>query len=131
MFEKSANFLGVDLGDVRVGISIARSPTHIPVSFAQTTRPEAEKFILNTIKNEKITDLVIGVPLSDTGEITTQASKTEKFIERLRKRTEIPIHMVDEYGSSDEAQIRQRIMGGSIDTLSAVVILERYLGSQS
>lgn len=131
MFEKSANFLGVDLGDVRVGISIARAPTHIPVGFAEIIRAEAEKLILNTIKNEKITDLIIGVPLSDTGEITTQAVKTEKFIERLRKRTEIPIHMVDEYGSSDEAQERQRIMGGSIDTLSAVVILERYLGSHS
>lgn len=131
MFEKSANFLGVDLGDVRVGVSIARAPSHIPVGFAQVIRAEAEKFILNTIKNEKITDLIIGVPLSDTGEITTQAAKTEKFIDRLRKRTEIPIHMVDEYGSSDEAQVRQRIMGGSIDTLSAVVILERYLGSHS
>lgn len=131
MFEKQENFLGIDLGDSRVGISIARSPTHIPVSFAEIKRSDAEKIILNTIKSERITDLVIGLPLSDSGEITTQATKTENFIQRLKKRTEIPIHIVDEYGSSDEAQVRQRIAGGSVDALSAVIILERYLGSKT
>ena len=126
MFDNSQIFLSIDLGDVRVGVAIARPPSFIPVGFAAVPRSTAEQFILQTISTDKITDLIIGVPLSDTNESTTQSEKTESFIRRLEKRTSVRFHRVDEYGSSDEARERQRIVGGSVDTLSAVVILERY-----
>ena len=133
-----STILGLDVGDVRVGVSIARggrSPA-IPLVAFNRAKGEAEDKILSLIRDEEITLLICGLPLSDSGNETPQCEKVRNFCRRLAKRADLEVVFVDEYASSAEA--RQKLFGtpgrrkydrksGIIDAVSASIILQYYL----
>jgi putative Holliday junction resolvase len=119
--------LGLDVGDKRVGVAVARRPSLIPTQLCTLPRKEAEKEILRIVKEEGVDTIVIGVPLSESNSDTEQALSIRRFAARLFKRSHVKIEFVDEYNSSAEAGERLKIAGGSIDAISAQIILERYL----
>ena len=121
--------IALDVGDKRVGIAVARPPSLIPTQLETVLRKDAEKRILDLINKDKVETVVVGLPLSETDNFTDQAESIKRFATRLKKRAQVKIEFVDEYSSSEEAKERIRLVGGSIDAISAQVILERYLNA--
>jgi len=130
--------LGLDVGDKRVGVALG---SRVPVSFRpldtfERTGGHAERDILELIGRHQITELVVGLPLSENGERNEQCAKVEKFCARLVKRCAIKIIYVDEYASTCEATELMALKGrpsakerARLDAVSASLILRSYLES--
>lgn len=90
--------------------------------------------IKEVIDNEKVAEIVVGVP-QRPGEVESQQAKAVKeFIEKLRSAINLPIHTTDESYSSVEAEEALHQMGrkvgqdkGAVDRIAASLILKQYL----
>ena len=129
--------LGVDLGEVRTGLAIT-DQLKIIASPYKTLKPKNTKSLINTlneiVKAEEVEKIIVGLPLGTSGQDTERTKATRKFITRLKKSSAVPIEIVDERYSSDEAKellIKQGIKTGHskemIDKTAAAIILRRYL----
>ena len=134
--ERREVVIGLDVGDVRVGVA-ASDPSGLiasPVGAFERAKGEAEKEILKLIHLKQIKTLVVGLPLNEQGEKTAQSIKTENFCRRLARRAAVEMIFVDEYLSSEEARDRLSVkrrrgpkQKGVIDAHSATIILQRFL----
>lgn len=90
---------------------------------------------------EEVAEVVVGLPLSLSGEAGPQAERAGAFASRLQERLRLPVHLWDERLSTREAQARSRdtTKGGprgrrppavDIDALAAAIILQAYLDRQ-
>lgn len=80
--------------------------------------------------------IVIGLPLTLEGEESDWTREVRRFGDRLTRRTGLPVHWVDERLTSVEAEQLVRTSGlprrkreekGRVDTVAAMLILERFL----
>ena len=135
-----SKLLGLDVGDARVGVAIGTVlPSHAePIATLKRAGGEAEAKILQIISDRAIETIIVGLPLGENGERTSQCSKIENFCRRLQNRTSVRIEFVDEYSSSNEAaevlgaargQGRRRTKknGHGSDAVAAAIILQRYI----
>lgn len=128
------NILGLDVGDSRVGVAIGHEETKMCFSQKAINRNEAKVKIKNLIQEKEISLLVVGLPLSEQNEETSTSQKIRTFANKLSVDNNIPVVFIDEYYSSQEAKERLNIKTkdkktrdlGIIDSMSAVIILERY-----
>lgn len=133
--------LGLDVGDVRVGV--ARSdPMGIvasPHSVFERGSDEEDAAAVEALLNEtEAVRIVIGMPLNQYGEVGDQAKKVEAFVENLRQRLEIEIVTIDERFTTaiaDQALRAASVRGKKrkklIDKIAAQQILQTYLDRQS
>ena len=90
--------------------------------------------ILTIAENEKISEIVVGLPISLDGNINQQGKTVEDFCNLLKQHTEIQIHTTDERYSSAEARsflIRAGMSPSKnrdqLNAAAAAVILQRWL----
>ena len=140
------NYLGVDFGTKRVGLSIYSDDVKIILPLpAILTEDDDKKFeeILQIVKLEKISVIVVGYPINMDGTIGDKAKATEIFIEKLGKKlgNDIEIFKMDERLTSEEAigydnkfygrrsptkKVKRR-KSGVVDSQSAMIILRDFL----
>ena len=129
--------LGLDLGDVRIGVALS-DPTGTLCTPYQTVRRTADGSdilqIVELARKESAVGIVVGLPVTMEGRRGTQAQAALRFCEALRKATPLPVVTWDERLSSVEAQALLRDAGrkpsrdkGSIDSAAAALVLEAYL----
>ncbi|MBT4277802.1 Holliday junction resolvase RuvX [Candidatus Falkowbacteria bacterium] len=124
--------LGIDYGDIRIGIAIGFSESKVssPYSIIENKN---NKFVLEELKiilnQEEIEEIVIGIPysLSSNKEKSDQLKKTKKFIEFLKGSLGIKITEEDERLSTRLAENLTREKRGHKDDIAAQVILQNYL----
>ncbi len=132
-------FLGIDYGTRRIGLAKS-DPTGLIASVLTTLEVTGDRDALNqigaVIEEYQPNGLVIGYPLSMSGEKNRQCEQVDRFIERLGRIFTGPIHKVDERLSSVEATRTLHAHGQKtgkdkkrIDRLAAVLILQRFLDS--
>ena len=130
--------LGIDYGDVRVGISLS-DPMRIIAKPFSTLENNLNliKDIETLINANDVTDLIVGYPLGMKGQITEQTKKVDNFIEKLKLSLNIPITTIDERLSSvtaTESLIKQGVKTGfnkaRIDETSAAIILQEFLDTK-
>jgi len=134
--------LGLDVGEVRIGVSTGDTESHIAVTVGTIDRTELEADLTRIagLAAERDAEvIVVGMPLSMNGRVGPQAEVTLAFIEALAGRTQLTIDSVDERLTSVEAErrIRQSAAPGrgkrgrpakrSIDAGAAVLILQAWL----
>ena len=75
-----------------------------------------------------------GCPTPFPAGLGRQARQAEGFVRAIRRRTDLPVHTVDERFTSYEAEALLREAGrqpsrdrGSVDAMAAVLILRRFL----
>jgi putative Holliday junction resolvase len=73
--------------------------------------------------------LVIGLPTHMDGTETDITARARKFANRLHGRFGLPVHLVDERASSQEAE-SYRVAAGAIDHQAAARILARWWAEQ-
>jgi len=132
--------LGIDYGEVRVGISLSDLTQTIAKPFT-TINYKNINDLLNQLKKiifeNKVDKLVVGVPYNMKGEDTKQTVKVKEFISFLESNLSYDIALIDERLSSIEAEKTMHKMNiktghnkGKIDKIAASVILQEYLDSQ-
>lgn len=129
--------LGLDVGDVRIGVAISDElgfAAHPLCTITRKNRKTDLTAICDLINTHQVEAVVIGFPLMLNGEIGIQAEKVQKFANRLERETRIPIYLRDERLTTVEAADILREVGkprkkrrNVIDQVAAVVILDGYL----
>lgn len=126
-------FLGLDVGDVRIGTALARSDVRIANPLTTLpNRPEIYQDIAALAKEHGVSAVVVGWPRGLEGQITSQTRIVEAFVENLRHVVDLPVHLQDEALTSRkaEAELRRRkqpFAKEEVDALAATYILEDYL----
>ena len=129
--------LGIDYGDVRIGLSIS-DPfgwTAQPLdSIKAGGRKKAVAQILQKIRECQADKVIVGYPINMNGTHGPAAAKVDAFIAELAARTEVPLVKWDERLSSVAAGRTLTEMGISgrgrkkvVDRMAAQYILQGYL----
>jgi putative Holliday junction resolvase len=133
--------LGLDVGEVRIGIAVS-DETGLIARGLTTLQRVSWKQDLETLKvlieENQIGHIVVGRPLNLSGSQGVQADRVAAFVERLRAVTPIEISLWDERLSSSAAE-KLLLEGGVqrgkrkqiIDKLAAVIILQGFLDHRS
>ena len=128
--------LGLDLGDVRIGVAISDDDRRmaVPLGTIHTGAPEDLKAVAKLIEEHGATAVVLGLPLSMTGERGPAAVKAASFADALRSFLRVPVELHDERLSTVEAERALREAGvvarerrKVVDRSAATVILQAWL----
>jgi putative Holliday junction resolvase len=137
--------LGLDAGDRRIGVAISDPDRHfaLPLRTIERDRRGGEFTALaDLVREEEVTEVVVGLPLSLSGDSSAQTEAARAFAEELQTRLSMTVHMYDERLSTQEAMRRvsdesprgrrdrrDRGRAGDADTdaLAASIILQAYL----
>ncbi|MEP7196434.1 MAG: Holliday junction resolvase RuvX [Saprospiraceae bacterium] len=133
-----ARILGIDYGKVRTGLATT-DPKQIIVTALDTTKTDLlEMFLINYCKKESVEKIVFGYPRHTDGEDTYLVEEIKQLINRLK--TEIVQVEFDFQDERNTSVLAKNIIFNSgikkskrrdkslVDQVSAVVILQRYLG---
>lgn len=131
--------LAVDFGDARTGLAATDFTGSIQVPLEPLhgmDRPSCAKAIAALAKERETETVVVGVPFAPDGGLGKRGATTAEFINLLAKHCPCPVVSVDESHTTDEAHTRLKAGGMKAaqrrklaDSISALVILERYLAS--
>ena len=132
-----AVLLGLDVGDVRIGVALSDElgvAAHPLCTLTRKNRKVDLIAIADLVSIHKVERVIIGLPISLDGSIGTQAEKVQKFAQRLEHVIDIPIEFQDERFTTAEAEdILQELNKDTqeqkelIDEVAAVIILTDYL----
>lgn len=134
-FPRVGRILGLDWGQHRCGVAIS-DETHsfvfVRPQINVKTQSDLLIAVLNLIKEEKISGIVIGLPLYSDGTDSDTTKKVRDFTNLLAKKTDFPILFIEENLTS---MVAQQDMGKTnitkikteLDSLSAQVILENAI----
>ncbi len=130
---KSKSILSLDVGTKRIGLAYCDS-LFITVNILPAVKREKNYSEINTIKQHiqklNLTGFIVGLPLDEDGNMTTQAFDCETYGEFLFNELKLPFCFVNEHSSTWESTNRfgiKKDKSGLIDSLSARVILEQWI----
>ncbi len=132
-----ARILGLDVGDKRIGVALS-DPMGILASpltvIERTGELEGIDKIVALVHHYEVKEIIIGLPLSLTGNVTEQAEKVHSFTRHLEQHTQVELKLRDERLSTDSARRLLREAGtkkkkekAPDDAYAAAVILQSYL----
>lgn len=121
------NILGLDIGDVRIGVALANSVARLPSPLAiiDNDRTVFDK-LKSIIAEHDISLIVIGLPRNMEGEETAQSRVSRDFATELAKFTDAKIVFADEGLSSKRAEAHSPDKK-HLDDIAACFILEEHL----
>jgi putative Holliday junction resolvase len=128
---REETLLAFDYGARRIGVAIGNTLTRQarPLEIIQS-EVNAVRFarIAVLLREWEPARLVVGLPLTLDGAEQPASSRARRFANQLHGRHGLPVQLVDERGSSLEAQA---LLGNNDpdDAVAAAVILQRYLDS--
>jgi putative Holliday junction resolvase len=133
---ETGRVLGLDLGDVRIGVAISDPDRRLAVPFGtvHTGAPADLKAIAELVREHEVTLVVVGHPLMLSGEAGTRARHAEEFAAALWQVLSVPVELHDERLSTVEADKTLREAGAgsrdrraAVDRSAAAVVLQSYL----
>ena len=131
--------LGVDYGRVRIGIATCDELgiSTRPLGFVpRESDAKAAAIIAELARRERVTGVVIGLPLHANGDAGGNVRWVRDFLKELAKVCTLPVHEVDERYSSSEAEEALKEEGrwpatkGQVDAKSAAILLRRWLDGE-
>ena len=132
--------LGFDYGSRLLGVAVGNRFTGLARALAVVPMRDGEPdwLRLDALRQEWQPDtLVIGLPLTLEGQEQAASRGARRLAERLQARYALPVALIDERHSSQEAArrfaqaratgLKKRSDAAAIDAEAAAVILERWL----
>lgn len=129
--------LGLDVGDARIGVALSDPDRRIalPAGTIQVAgAPHDLRAVAALVTEHDVTEVIVGYPLSMSGERGDAARKAEEFAVGLRAVLEVPVHLQDERLSTRQAERGLREAGATgrqirraSDQAAAAVILQAWL----
>ena len=133
--------MALDLGEKRIGVAVSDELRMIARSHSvvkRTSRVADYAKYQNIIAQEKITLLVVGLPVTLGGEEGSKAKWTRDYAGQFGKQIDIPIVFFDEALTTVEAEASMRVRNirgkkarAQVDAVAAAFILQNYLDSES
>ena len=133
--------LGLDVGDRRIGVALSDPTGTLATPLGAIERrpsQSGEDAVAELASRHEATAIVVGMPVSLSGEIGPQAMAVQAFCDALREACPLPIHTVNEQYTSAEAEQRLRDVGvepsrdrARVDALAAAIILQEWLDTRS
>ena len=125
--------LAFDFGLKKIGVALGNTLTAQarPLCILTPATREQRFTQVQALLDEWQPDrVVVGLPLTLDGEEQPASQHSRRFAHQLEGRFRVQVELVDERGSSLEAQ---QILGSNVpdDAMAAAVILQRYLDQQS
>ncbi len=123
--------LAIDYGKKRIGLAVGEGALIFPAGVIEN---KGRDLVLQEIKikceEEGVDKIVVGRPVSLSGETGPQAEKVDEFIKMMDERLPLPVDIEDERLSSkmaDQLMKEAQGQGASRDEVAAMVILESYI----
>ena len=131
-------FIGLDVGDVRIGVAKCDVMGILATALEVIDRTKTDSFerIKEILDDEGTKKVVVGMPKSLDGSKKRQVEKVEEFVEELKQNIpDIQVVFVDERYTTTEAEHylknyskkngkeRRKI----VDMVAASIILQKYL----
>jgi len=134
--------LGVDLGDVRIGLALSDPLGVMAQPFAVLDSEgsrQALDAIARAIASEEVTTVIVGLPLLLSGVEGERARSAREFARRLARRCPgTRVELWDERLTSVQAEramvgakVRRRARRQAIDAVAAALILQSWLDARS
>ena len=130
-------YLGIDYGLKRTGIAVTNPEATMAFPRATIQMRGKDAFfaeIFALAEEEKAEAFVVGLPLRGDGTDSETTRQVRNMVERLKRRTDLPVYLVPEALSSWDAEIRLRESGKGgkalrehLDRAAAVAILETFI----
>jgi putative Holliday junction resolvase len=126
-------YLSIDFGEKRTGIAVSDSGGSMAFTrciIAKTTKDAFWRDLLRVMDEEAAEALVVGMPKTRDGQDTMIIRQIRNFIASLRRRTPLPVFIMEETLSSFEAGERLKEIKKSktgIDAAAAAGILDSFL----
>ncbi len=125
--------LGIDYGSSKVGVALADEETRLasPIEVIQTKDAEKQLArIMEIIKTETPTKIIIGLPLGKDGQPLAQTGKVKGFVSKLEAACgrDCQLIMEDErFSTKMSKKLLSEVKAGPDDAVAAAVILQGYL----
>ena len=132
--------LALDYGTKNVGLAccdelgIVVRPLR---SLRNLSRRKLVNHLRSVIQGNRIDTVVVGIPRNMNGTIGPAMRRAQRFVQYLRSELALPVATVDERLSTVEASevwsgmsARQQRKYGTVDSLAAAFILERFLRNE-
>ena len=127
--------LGIDHGDVRIGIAMSDETEFLasPLCTVRNGKGAVDE-IVALLNEHEVKQVVIGLPRNMNGSYGPATEKVRKFVAKLTEKTSVPIMEWDERLSTVSAHNDLRAAGLDtrkhkevIDKVAARIILQNYL----
>lgn len=132
--------LGIDVGDVRVGVAVSDPTALIASPRATLLRRDAGKMwreLAAIAAEHEVDRVVVGLPLQLNGSEGDAASKARAFAAELEEHLTVPIEWWDERFSTQAAErsllegdVRRNKRRQHIDAVAAALVLQSWLDSK-
>ena len=130
---KPRSILSLDVGTKRIGLAYCD-----PLCITSNILPAVKRFennheikiIRNHINKLNLTGFIVGLPLDDQGQMTTQGIDCKNYAQLLSNELKLPFSYVNEHSSTWESAARfgiKKDKSGLIDSFSAKIILEQWI----
>ena len=128
--------LGLDVGKARIGIAISQGSLSLPHSTLANSE-RALSSLVEMLKDEQISCVYVGLPLSLSGNHTSSTQMAIDFATQLANLSDTPVRLIDERLTTKSAGDALRSAGknsrqqkGIIDASAAAMILDFALSSE-
>jgi putative Holliday junction resolvase len=129
--------LGIDVGQVRVGLAISDELGLLAHPLETLPRGNAAALIAQIARDRNVSAIIVGVPRHMSGGSGESAQDALAFVDKLRPLVGCDIHTIDERLSTVAANRVLRDAGrkthqtrGYVDQVAAQMILQTYLDKQ-
>lgn len=132
--------MAVDPGQKRTGVALSDPTGTIANPLEIVEKPSREStadYLLKLARDRNVTKIVVGQALHWDRSPSQQSKIAASLASTIRNKTDIPVILWNEYGSTQTAQEARIAMGLStkkrqqnIDHLAATVILQSYLDAR-
>jgi putative Holliday junction resolvase len=132
--------LGLDAGERRIGVAISDPDRRFALPLRSIDAAGGEEAIARIVEAEEVTEIVVGLPLSLSGEAGAQTERARAFGRGLEERLGLPVQFWDERLSTQEAmrlggsdrggrgrERRTRRVPMDTDSIAASVVLQAFL----
>jgi len=137
--------LAVDYGTRRLGLAVSDPTTGIALpipAIHRTQLPKDLSSLAELIAEREIGKIVVGLPIHMDGRAGPEAEAARAFSERLAATTGLPVDLLDERWTTQEAlrslqetqkesRRRRQRRSGALDSAAATLLLNTYLARES
>lgn len=129
--------LAIDFGEKRIGLALGDTETNLALPYGVLINL-SEIDLVNKLKEiileEEIKLVIIGEPISLTGNVSEQTKKSHRFADKLKKFLTVEVLLFDERLTSRQADnvITNAVLPThNRDELAAMFLLQDYLERQN
>ena len=141
MIPDAGRILGIDWGEVRIGLALSDESQTLATPLDTLVRRAGKRFpvarLLELASLHTPVGVVVGLPLSPEGTEEESAIAAREMADTIARHTRLPLELWDERMSTARALAAIWEQGGStrgrkkdVDALAAAVLLQHFLDSR-